>query len=76
MILRQLIILSACAVAVPLIAASTATAGVCTEEYAPVCGRIGSVIKTYPNKCFAHAEGAKIIAQGPCRSGSGRKTPK
>lgn len=41
---------------------------VCTEQYLPVCGRIGRVIKTYPNACYAHAAGAKVIAQGPCQA--------
>ncbi|MFB9264099.1 hypothetical protein ACFFWD_13100 [Bradyrhizobium erythrophlei] len=39
---------------------------VCTEQYAPVCGRIGTVTKTFSNACFARAVGAKIIADGPC----------
>jgi hypothetical protein len=75
-LMHRLIVLSAFAMAVALIAASTADAAVCTEQYAPVCGRIGSVIKTYPNKCFARADGARVIAEGPCRSDSGHKTPK
>jgi len=40
---------------------------VCTQQYAPVCGTINGVTKTYSNSCFAAADGAKIIAQGPCR---------
>ena len=40
---------------------------VCTQQYAPVCGKINGVTKTYSNSCFAAADGAKIIAQGPCR---------
>ncbi len=39
---------------------------VCTEQYEPVCGRINSVRKTYSNRCFARADGAAIVAQGPC----------
>lgn len=76
MTMRQFMILSAFAGVIPVIAESAATAAVCTEQYAPVCGRMGSVTKTYPNKCFARTEGARVIAQGPCRSGSGGKTPK
>ncbi len=41
---------------------------VCTEQYLPVCGRIGSVTQTYSNACFARAAGAHVIAQGPCRT--------
>lgn len=40
---------------------------VCTQQYAPVCGEINGVTKTYSNACFAAADGAKVIAQGPCR---------
>jgi hypothetical protein len=39
---------------------------VCTEQYAPVCGRINGVLRTYSNQCFARADGADVIAQGPC----------
>jgi Kazal-type serine protease inhibitor-like protein len=39
---------------------------VCTEQYAPVCGRLSNVVKTYSNQCFARAAGAEVIAQGPC----------
>jgi hypothetical protein len=38
----------------------------CTEQYAPVCGEIGSTRKTYSNRCFARAGGAVVIAEGPC----------
>jgi hypothetical protein len=40
---------------------------VCTEQYAPVCGEKNGVTKTYSNACFAAAEGAKVIARGPCK---------
>jgi hypothetical protein len=43
--------------------------GVCTEQYLPVCGRLNSVVKTYPNQCYARAAGAEVIAQGPCSGG-------
>jgi hypothetical protein len=39
---------------------------VCTEQYAPVCGRLGNLVRTYSNVCFARAAGAELIAQGPC----------
>ncbi len=39
---------------------------VCIEQYAPVCGRIGNVTRTFSNACFAHAAGAEVVAQGPC----------
>ena len=39
---------------------------VCTEQYAPVCGRIDNVTRTFPNACYARAAGAEIVAVGPC----------
>jgi len=39
---------------------------VCTQEYAPVCARLGGNTTTYSNQCFARAAGAEVIAQGPC----------
>jgi len=39
---------------------------VCTEQYAPVCGRINGTLKTYSNQCFARADGADAIAPGAC----------
>jgi hypothetical protein len=39
---------------------------VCTEQYAPVCGRIGNFRKTFSNACFARAAGAGVITEGPC----------
>ena len=48
---------------------------VCTEQYAPVCGRIGGVDKTYSNQCFARVAGAQIISQGSCANSSGSARP-
>jgi hypothetical protein len=45
---------------------------VCTEQYAPVCGRLRNVVKTYPNQCYARAAGAEVIAQGPCSGSDSR----
>lgn len=49
---------------------------VCTEQFAPVCGRIGTVQKTYSNACFARADGATVIAEGPCAGGGSVPSPK
>jgi hypothetical protein len=49
---------------------------ICTEQYLPVCGQRGSVIKTYSNACFARADGAKVIAQGPCSNETHAPLPK
>jgi Kazal-type serine protease inhibitor domain len=72
----QRAIFSRCVAAIWLLTASAADAAVCTEQYAPVCGQAGRVTKTYSNRCFARADGAKVIAQGSCRSGDGPTTPK
>jgi hypothetical protein len=40
---------------------------VCPEQYAPVCGKINGVRKTYSNSCFAAADGAKVVVLGPCK---------
>ena len=39
---------------------------VCTQQYAPVCGRLNGLTTTYPNRCFARVAGAEVIADGPC----------
>ena len=43
---------------------------VCTQEYAPVCARLGGNMTTYSNQCFAKAAGAEVIAQGACAASS------
>jgi Kazal-type serine protease inhibitor domain len=74
---RALIALIAGALAGGLVGAWTASAAepgkstkrpeICTEQYLPVCGKKNGVSKTYSNACFARADGAKVVAQGPCR---------
>lgn len=39
---------------------------VCPQNYAPVCARQGSVIRTFPNGCVAEGSGFQIIGDGPC----------
>ena len=38
----------------------------CTENYDPVCGSKDGAQKTYSNACFAHADDAKVVADGEC----------
>ena len=42
--------------------------GVCTREYAPVCGIRGSREKTFSNACLARAAGWAIAERGECSS--------
>jgi hypothetical protein len=39
---------------------------VCPQNYAPVCARQGSVIRTFSNECIADGSGFQIIGDGPC----------
>ncbi len=41
----------------------------CTEQYEPVCGRIGDNFHIYSNACFARAAGASIVYDGTCKLG-------
>jgi len=41
----------------------------CPLVFNPVCGRKGNDLVNYGNACVAAANGAKILAQGPCPQG-------
>jgi hypothetical protein len=38
----------------------------CTLNYLPVCAKRHGVVRTYSNACGATADGAKVVANGPC----------
>jgi hypothetical protein len=38
----------------------------CTLNYLPVCAKRHGVVRTYSNACGATADGAKVVADGPC----------
>jgi hypothetical protein len=64
---------SACTVAVeqhPV----PARAHACTNEFAPVCARRGSELRTFTNSCLARASGFQLMYRGQC-SVSGRPVP-
>jgi hypothetical protein len=48
----------------------------CTEQYDPVCGRLGDVSKTYSNACFARMAGATVVTVGPCSDDKAGPSPK
>ena len=56
--------------AAPVLFQSAFAQQVCTQEYAPVCARLGGNTTTYSNQCFAKAAGAEVIAHGPCAASS------
>jgi hypothetical protein len=43
---------------------------VCTEQYVPVCGRVGTRLRSYSNACFARLAGAAVVAGGQCADAS------
>ncbi|TKT74982.1 Kazal-type serine protease inhibitor domain-containing protein [Aquamicrobium sp. LC103] len=49
--------------------------GMCTREYAPVCGIRGGDRQTFPNACVARSEGYRVVSDGQCRSGGGGPRP-
>ena len=38
----------------------------CTREYAPVCGRRGGELRSFPNACEARAADYRVVDDGPC----------
>jgi hypothetical protein len=45
---------------------SQADVGVCTREYAPVCGEYKGQHKTYPTRCVMTNAKAKWVSDGEC----------
>ncbi|MEO3384802.1 protease inhibitor [Mesorhizobium sp. CAU 1741] len=41
--------------------------GICTREYAPVCGEYRGRFQTFGNACVARSEGYSIVSRGECR---------
>jgi hypothetical protein len=48
----------------------------CTEQYEPVCGRLGEAYKIYSNACFARMAGASIVTDKTCPDDKSTPSPK
>jgi hypothetical protein len=49
-----------------LLISANALAGICTREYAPVCGQLLQQTKTFSNRCMMKDAGANWLADGEC----------
>jgi hypothetical protein len=47
---------------------SLAQAGICTREYAPVCGQLPQHTQTFSNRCMLKDAGATWLSDGECPS--------
>ncbi|MDI7860886.1 hypothetical protein MRS76_02860 [Rhizobiaceae bacterium n13] len=47
----------------------------CTMEYDPVCGQLGSQMRTFGNACQARADGYRVVGRGECRREPVRPSP-
>jgi Kazal-type serine protease inhibitor domain len=45
-----------------------AQAGICTREYAPVCGQLPQHTQTFSNRCMLKDAGATWLSDGECPS--------
>jgi hypothetical protein len=45
---------------------SLAQAGICTREYAPVCGQLPHQSQTFSNRCMMKDAGASWVSDGEC----------
>lgn len=45
-----------------------ANAGICTREYAPVCGQLPQQTQTFANRCMMKDTGASWVSDGECPS--------
>jgi len=43
-----------------------AQAGICTREYAPVCGQLSNQTQTFANRCLMKYAGATWVSDGEC----------
>ena len=52
--------------------ASLAQAGICTREYAPVCGQLPQQTQTFSNRCMMKDAGAAWLSDGECPASHAR----
>jgi hypothetical protein len=63
------------AISLLCLAAST-QAGICTREYAPVCGQLPQHTQTFSNRCMMKDAGAAWLSDGECPSSRVSAKPK
>nr|WP_315262070.1 DUF4377 domain-containing protein [uncultured Limnohabitans sp.] len=51
-----------------LFISAQAHAGICTREYAPVCGQLPQKTQTFSNRCMMKDAGANWLSDGECPS--------
>ncbi len=51
-----------------LFISAQANAGICTREYAPVCGQLSHQTQTFSNRCMMKDAGASWVSDGECPS--------
>lgn len=51
-----------------LFISAQANAGICTREYAPVCGQLPQQTQTFANRCMMKDTGASWVSDGECPS--------
>ena len=51
-----------------LFISAQANAGICTREYAPVCGQLPQQTQTFSNHCMMKDAGASWVSDGECPS--------
>ena len=51
-----------------LFISAQANAGICTREYAPVCGQLPHQTQTFSNHCMMKDAGANWVSDGECPS--------
>jgi hypothetical protein len=59
-----------------LLISAQANAGICTREYAPVCGQLSQQSQTFSNRCMMNDAGASWVSDGECPRSSASQNKK